>query len=78
MQGVFFRASTAERARALGVTGWARNLDDGRVEVLACGGEHAVQSLIDWLRKGPRGSRVEAVETQPAEPADVPVRFTTG
>ena len=50
VQGVFYRASTAERARELGVTGYAKNLPDGRVEVLACGDEAAVQQLLDWLK----------------------------
>ncbi|MGH8494692.1 MAG: acylphosphatase [Gammaproteobacteria bacterium] len=75
VQGVFFRASTAERARALGIAGWAKNLPDGRVEVLACGTEEAVESLTDWLRRGPSGARVERVESEPAGETDVPNDF---
>jgi acylphosphatase len=73
VQGVFFRASTRSRARALGVTGYARNLADGRVEVLACGEAQAVESLCAWLAEGPPAARVSSVECTPAEvaaPAD--------
>lgn len=62
VQGVFFRASTRARAQELGVTGWARNIPDGSVEVLACGDEAAVTQLCDWLWEGPPQSRVSAVQ----------------
>jgi acylphosphatase len=61
---VFFRASTRARALSLGVTGYARNLHDGRVEVLACGPDHAVGILCDWLRNGPPGARVGEVRCE--------------
>jgi acylphosphatase len=77
VQGVFFRASTAARARAAGITGYARNLPDGRVEVLACGDEAAVRALCEWLRHGPPGARVTNVTVEPAtDPA--PEDFSTG
>jgi acylphosphatase len=62
VQGVFYRASARERARILGVTGYARNLPDGRVEVLACGPAPAVESLCGWLWQGSPASRVTAVD----------------
>jgi acylphosphatase len=68
VQGVFYRASTRERARALGVTGYARNLDDGRVEVLACGAPAAVEQLCRWLWQGSPASQVTGVKV-----ADVPI-----
>jgi acylphosphatase len=77
VQGVFFRASTQRQARALGVTGYARNLADGSVEVLACGSEAAVSELRGWLWQGPPASRVSAVECQAAATAP-PQDFTTG
>lgn len=80
VQGVFYRASAARRARDLGVTGHARNLADGRVEVLACGPGPAVQTFIDWLWTGSTGSKVTAVEVETAALAvdQYPPSFTTG
>jgi acylphosphatase len=72
VQGVFFRASTRERAHELGVTGYARNLPDGRVEVLACGTAPAVQQLCDWLWKGPPASRVDDVRIEELRAEDLP------
>lgn len=58
VQGVFFRAATREEARKLGVTGWARNLSDGRVEVLACGEKKNIDILYEWLKQGPQLAQV--------------------
>jgi len=66
VQGVFYRAGTAQHARALGITGYARNLPDGRVEILACGEEAAVNELCDWLWQGPPAAKVEQVEISDA------------
>lgn len=76
VQGVFFRASTRTRALALGVTGHARNLPDGRVEVLACGEPRAVEALCAWLAEGPPAARVSDVQCAPAAAAE-PVDFVT-
>jgi acylphosphatase len=62
VQGVFFRAATRQRARELGLTGYARNLADGRVEVLAVGPAVAVQQLCEWLWIGPPSAKVTGVE----------------
>jgi acylphosphatase len=64
VQGVFFRASTREQALSLGVTGYVRNLRDGRVEVLACGSAGAVDALCRWLSEGPPGARVSNVQCE--------------
>ena len=61
VQGVWYRDSTRKQARALGITGYARNLSDGSVEVLACGEEQALQQLQNWLKQGPPRARVEEV-----------------
>jgi acylphosphatase len=61
---VWFRAATREQAQALGITGYARNLADGRVEVLACGEEHAVATLREWLWQGPPHAQVTEVVEQ--------------
>jgi acylphosphatase len=62
VQGVFFRASTSQRAHELGVSGFVRNLADGRVEVVASGSEQTLAELQTWLHQGPPSARVEAVE----------------
>jgi|AntDeeMetagen681_2_1112603.scaffolds.fasta_scaffold00162_22 acylphosphatase len=65
VQGVNFRAATCERARALGLAGWVRNLTDGRVEAQATGDAHALDALRDWLADGPSAARVEHVTQTP-------------
>jgi acylphosphatase len=77
---VFYRASTRQKAVTLGLSGYAANLPDGRVEVLALGEASAVQSLIDWLAVGPPAAqvaRVDVEELTPDEIDDVPVGFAT-
>ena len=61
VQGVFYRASTRQRAQELGCRGYARNLADGRVEVLAVGQPAAVHALIEWLQRGPPAAHVTDV-----------------
>ncbi len=61
VQGVFFRASTQDTARQLQLSGFARNLPDGRVEVVACGDESSLRRLEAWLRKSPGYARVDNV-----------------
>jgi acylphosphatase len=63
VQGVFFRAHTQERARSLGLSGWVRNLPDGRVEIAAEGGETKLKTLLEWLHTGPPAARVARVDT---------------
>lgn len=80
VQGVFYRASTRQKATELGCAGYARNLPDGRVEVLAVGEPLAVQSLLDWLWRGSPAAQVKLVEVQELpldELDDVPVGFAT-
>ena len=67
VQGVFFRASTREEALKLQLTGHAKNLPDGRVEVLAIGEAAAVAALERWLSHGPPLAKVEKVVRQDAE-----------
>ena len=62
VQGVFFRASTRDRAQALRLRGFARNLPDGRVEVLAIGEDEAIEELAQWLHYGPTQARVDELE----------------
>lgn len=64
VQGVFFRHSTAQRARTRRLTGWVRNLPDGRVEAVIEGEDDEVRSLVDWCRHGPPHATVENVEVE--------------
>ena len=63
VQGVFYRATCVQKAQALGLTGFARNLPDGRVEVLACGEPTLVEQFVAWLWEGSPASKVTAVDT---------------
>lgn len=80
VQGVFFRASTVRVAEKLGLRGVARNLPDGRVDVLAVGDAKSLGRLGEWLRQGPALARVTGVTEQDedvAQYADV-ANFRTG
>jgi acylphosphatase len=77
VQGVFYRATAARRAQELGLNGYARNLADGRVEVLACGDEAAVAAFVSWLWIGSSASRVTSVEVSEASVDAVQAGFHT-
>ena len=62
VQGVFYRATAARRAQELGIHGHARNLPDGRVEVVACGEAASVNNFVQWLWTGSSASKVTSVE----------------
>jgi acylphosphatase len=80
VQGVFYRATVAQRAREVGIRGYAKNLPDGRVEVLAVGEAEVVQAFIDWLWIGSSASKVTSVDTSDIalQPHEHPKSFTTG
>ncbi|UTA53961.1 acylphosphatase [Lysobacter soli] len=78
VQGVFFRASARDRAQALGLRGFAKNLPDGRVEVLAAGDGAAIDELAAWLREGPPMARVDDLERMPARDDEAGEGFVTG
>ena len=71
VQGVFYRASTCQRAQELGCRGYARNLPDGSVEVLAVGEPAAVDALIEWLWQGPPAAHVSDVKCREVAVADL-------
>jgi acylphosphatase len=62
VQGVYFRTSCRDRAAALGLSGWVRNLPDGRVEAVFEGDLSAVEAAVAWCSAGPRGAFVTSVE----------------
>jgi acylphosphatase len=67
VQGVFYRGTAARRARELGVRGYAKNLADGRVEILACGEDAAVDTFVKWLWVGSSAAQVKSVEIADVE-----------
>lgn len=69
VQGVFFRASTAERARGLALRGQVSNQPDGSVLVIAGGAAAALEQLVQWLHTGPPMARVDAVDVEVLDPA---------
>lgn len=64
VQGVAYRFFAEKYANALGITGWVRNLPDGRVEVLAEGREENIEGFLDRLREGPRLARIDALDVR--------------
>ena len=68
VQGVFFRDSTRRKADALGVSGWARNREDGAVEIVAEGDADAVDQLVAYIRRGPGRAEVSDVDVGEEEP----------
>jgi len=70
VQGVFFRASTKQKAEQLGVNGWVRNTSGGKVEATFEGDEDRVNEMINWCHKGPRLARVDDVDIKENEIKD--------
>lgn len=64
VQGVWFRASTKTQAEKLNLNGFARNLPDGRVEVVAYGEKTAIEHLQSWLKQGPKLAKVTLVQCE--------------
>ncbi|CER65147.1 regulatory protein [Salmonella enterica subsp. enterica serovar Typhi] len=77
VQGVGFRYTTQHEAQRLGLTGYAKNMDDGSVEVVACGDAAQVEKLIKWLKEGgPRSARVDKILTEPHSPRETLTGFS--
>ena len=68
VQGVFFRAETAQRARSLGLAGWVRNNADGTVEAVFEGDRERVGSMVEWARRGPSFAEVERIDLSWEQP----------
>jgi len=75
VQGVGFRAATCDTARALGLSGWVRNCEDGRVELVAAGEAAAIERLRQWLSRGPASAEVAEVSEHSVEARDLPAPF---
>jgi len=67
VQGVCFRVSTQAQANSYGLTGWVRNLHDGRVEIMAFGDEQQLDKLSHWLKSGPNMAQVTNLEIKAIE-----------
>ena len=67
VQGVFFRVNTVKKAKEENLTGWVRNNDDGRVEVVAEGKKEALKRFIEFLHKGPPSAEVENISIEEEE-----------
>ncbi|MGK0444389.1 MAG: acylphosphatase [Bermanella sp.] len=67
VQGVYYRASAAKKAQSLGLSGWVKNLADGRVELFAQGTSDALEKLINWCQKGPVLAKVSNLECEVAQ-----------
>ena len=68
VQGVFFRDTARREAESRGVSGWVSNRPDGAVEAVFEGEEEAVESMLRFVREGPRGAEVERIEVTEEEP----------
>ena len=68
VQGVWFRASTKQIAKQLGLTGWVRNTPDGCVEAVFEGEEHLINKMIEWCHHGPSLSKVKNVDVKNQDP----------
>jgi len=68
VQGVFFRAETRDMTTGLSLTGWVKNLPDGRVEAVFEGDKEKVEEAIEWCRKGPSFAQVSDVKVEREEP----------
>ncbi|MCX6764862.1 MAG: acylphosphatase [Candidatus Nealsonbacteria bacterium] len=67
VQGVFFRLNAKKKAEELGVSGWAGNLSDGRVEILIEGEKENIEKLVKWAQKGPLFAKVDELEIEQQE-----------
>lgn len=67
VQGVFYRQNTKQQAKNLNLTGWVKNLTDGRVELVVCGDEENVNKLLAWLPEGPPSAKVDDIVTDELE-----------
>jgi acylphosphatase len=71
VQGVYYRATTREKAGETGVDGWVKNLEDGRVEAVFEGERAAVEAMIEWCHTGSPRARVDDVEVEYGDPEGI-------
>ncbi|RLF27691.1 MAG: acylphosphatase [Thermoplasmata archaeon] len=76
VQGVWFRGSTKDKAEQLGLHGWVKNTNDGKVEAVFEGEENAINEMIKWCHHGPPLAKVENVEINWEEPKNIEEGFS--
>ena len=76
VQGVCFRHYTRQTALQLAITGWVKNLPDGRVQALICGDPAAIDAMLAWLAHGPESARVTGCTAEPTLPDTLPDNFS--
>ncbi len=76
VQGVFFRANTVDMGRRLGLSGFARNLPNGSVEIIAEGEKKSLEELVEWCSHGPSSAQVSKIEHKWEENKDEFSGFT--
>jgi len=64
VQGVWYRSATQQEAKKLKLTGWVKNVENGNVEVLACGEQQQIIQFEKWLKQGPTLARVKSVTSK--------------
>jgi len=64
VQGVFFRASTQQQAIEYSISGYAKNLADGDVELMICGDQENVEAMLQWLQHGPENAEVKELQSK--------------
>ena len=64
VQGIFFRQNTQKKAQKLGVTGWVKNLSDGRVEIVCEGEKEKVEEIVKWAKRGPILAKVNGLDVE--------------
>jgi acylphosphatase len=70
VQGVWFRASTRDKAQQLGLTGWVKNTSEGNVEAVFEGEEKLINEMLDWCHHGPPLAQVKNVEIKKRRPSN--------
>ena len=70
VQGVWFRASTKQKAEQLGLNGWVKNTFDGDVEAIFEGEENCIREMLDWCHQGPPMAKVEGIKVTEKDPSN--------
>lgn len=70
VQNVFFRDNTKKKAESLGIVGWVKNLETGKVETVAQGEEEKIEKFLEWCKRGPLIAHVDNIEKKELKPTE--------